>query len=95
MGTHPRIFKTPTPLELALGQVNAWLESPSLVVLSKHNVCWPELRDFVLAARIAGARVHDARIAALCTSHGVGELWTADRDFSWFPGIAARNPLVG
>ena len=56
---------------------------------------WPELRDLVLAARIAGARVYDARIAALCTSHGVGELWTADRDFSWFPGITARRPLVG
>jgi hypothetical protein len=34
----------------------------------------PELRDLVVAARIAGGRVHDARIAALCTGHGVGEL---------------------
>jgi predicted nucleic acid-binding protein len=38
--------------------------------------------------------VHDARIAALCLSHGVCELWSADRDFSRFPALRTRNPLV-
>ncbi len=38
--------------------------------------------------------VHDARIAAICLAHGVSELWTADRDFSRFPELKARNPLV-
>ena len=38
--------------------------------------------------------VHDARIAALCLSHGVRELWSADRDFSRFPALRTRNPLV-
>jgi predicted nucleic acid-binding protein len=36
----------------------------------------------------------DARIAAICGSHGVRELWTADRDFSRFRGLTVRNPLV-
>jgi predicted nucleic acid-binding protein len=45
--------------------------------------------------RIAGPRVHDARIAALCLVHGVRELWTADRDFSRFPSLATSNPLTG
>jgi len=35
-----------------------------------------------------------ARIAALCLHHGVRELWTADRDFSVFPQLKTRNPLV-
>jgi predicted nucleic acid-binding protein len=39
--------------------------------------------------------VHDARIAAICIGHGVTELWTADRDFSRFPTLATRNPLLG
>ena len=26
--------------------------------------------------------------------HGVDELWTTDRDFSWFPELQPRNPLV-
>jgi hypothetical protein len=29
----------------------------------------------------------------LCKVHGVTELWTADRDFSRFPGLRKRNPL--
>src|SRR5436190_2106243 len=33
IATHPRIFDPPTPLELALDQVDAWLESPFLVLL--------------------------------------------------------------
>jgi predicted nucleic acid-binding protein len=53
------------------------------------------LRELVRGGRVDGPRVHDARVAALCREHGVQELWTADRDFSRFPGLAARNPLVG
>jgi uncharacterized protein len=45
--------------------------------------------------RIAGPQVHDARVAALRRPHGVRELWTADRDSGRFPGLTARNPLVG
>jgi uncharacterized protein len=93
--THPRIFKTPTPPDLAFGQVDAWLESPSLVVLSENDDHFAALRETALGARVAGARVHDARVAALCVAHGVRELWTADRDFSLFAGLRTRNPLAG
>ena len=92
--THPRIFKTPTPPTLAFGQVEAWLESPSLVVLSENDDYFDALRDTALAARVTGARTHDARVAALCVSHGIRELWTADRDFSLFAAIKTRNPLA-
>ena len=34
-------------------------------------------------------------IAAICLSHGVSELWTADRDFSRFPDLRVCNPLIG
>jgi len=93
--THPRIFKTPTPATLAIGQVEAWLESPSLVVMSENEPYLEGLRDTLLSSRVTGARVHDARVAALCLSHGIRELWTADRDFSMFPQLKTRNPLVG
>jgi len=93
--THPRIFRTPTPADRAFAQLEAWLESPSLVVLSENDAHPETLRELVFASRATGARVHDARVAALCASHGVRELWTADRDFSLFPEIKARNPLAG
>jgi toxin-antitoxin system PIN domain toxin len=93
--THPRIYAPPTPLGAALDQVDAWLESPSLTLLAESEGCWPEFRRILLDGRITGPQVHDARVAALCRLHGVRELWTADRDFGRFPGLAARNPLVG
>ena len=45
-------------------------------------------------SKVAGARVHDARVAALCIHHGVRELWSADRDFSRFAPLVVRNPLI-
>lgn len=92
--THPRIFRTPTPTAAALDQVDAWLESPSLLLLGEDGDYWPTLRTLVAQAKLGGPRVHDARVAALCLSHAVRELWTADRDFSLFPALRVRNPLV-
>ena len=92
--THPRIFSPPTPLAQALDQVAAWLESPSLVLLSETEGYWPILRALLETGQVSGAQVHDARVAALCRHHGIEELWTADRDFGRFPGLAVRNPLV-
>ena len=85
----------PTPLAGALDQVEAWLESPSLVLLTETEGYWPELRNLLEQGRIAGAQVHDARVAAICLAHGVRELWTVDRDFGRFPTLTIRNPLVG
>lgn len=93
--THPRIYDPPSPLDAALDQVDAWVESPSLTLLSEGTDHWPALRTLLRDGRIAGPAVHDARIAALCLAHGVRELWTADRDFGRFPELACRNPLVG
>ncbi len=81
-------------MDLAVGQIEAWLESPSLVVLAENDEYLDRFREIVLAARTTGARMHDARVAALCVSHGIRELWTADRDFSMFPQLTASNPLV-
>jgi hypothetical protein len=93
--THPRIYSPPTPLAAAIDQVEAWLESPSLVLLSETEGYWPEFRFAFEQGRIAGPLVHDARVAAICRDHGVRELWTADRDFGRFPSLTVRNPLVG
>ena len=93
--THARIFRTPTPLVAACDQVDAWLEVPNLGLLSEdRDAHWPSLRPLLISGRIAGPRVHDARVAALCIAHGVSVLLSADRDFSRFPALEVRNPLV-
>lgn len=84
----------PTPIEIVLAQIEGWMESPSLRLLSETPVHWLALRDLLSRGRVQGAMVHDARIAALCTAHGVRELWSADRNFGRFPGLRVRNPLV-
>ncbi|MBC8433876.1 MAG: PIN domain-containing protein [Desulfobacterales bacterium] len=93
--THPRIYDPPTPLERALSQVDAWMESPSLLLLSESEDYWLKLQFLLQSGKVCGPQVHDARIAALCTYHGVTELWTADRDFGRFPELKVRNPLAG
>ena len=93
--SHPRIYRPPTPMQLALDQVDAWRESPSLQVLAEGEGYWERLHALVLSSRVAGAQVHDARVAALCLHHGVTELWTADRDFGRFPELRTRNPVIG
>lgn len=94
IATHERIYSPPTPLPRAIDQVAAWLESPSLVVLAETDGYWPVLARTMASARVAGPRIHDARIAALCIHHGVRELYSTDRDFSRFGKLKTRNPLA-
>jgi len=91
--THPRIYQPPSPVEVAIAQVDAWMESPSLVLLAEGPTHWESLRALLAHGRIAGPRVHDTRIAALCAQHRVHELWSADRDFASIGGVRTRNPL--
>lgn len=92
--THPKIYAPPTSLPQALDQVDAWAESPSVVWLTEGEAHWEALRASLLASKVRGPQVHDARVAALCRQHGVRELWTADRDFTRFQGLRTRNPLL-
>jgi toxin-antitoxin system PIN domain toxin len=93
--THPRIYAPPTPLATAVDQVEAWFESPSLVLIAETEGYWSEFRSALEQGRISGPQVHDARVAAICRDHGVHELWTSDRDFGRFPNLNVVNPLVG
>ena len=93
--THARIYRPPTPIAVALDQVAAWRESPSLVILTETDGYWIVLSRLLERSKATGGAVHDARVAALCVHHGARELWTADRDFSRFIDVTTRNPLVG
>jgi toxin-antitoxin system PIN domain toxin len=92
--THSRVYDPPSTADQAISQLGAWLESPSVVPISEGETYWNELSRLLLDGKIAGPVVHDARIAALCLIHGVRELWSADRDFSRFPRLRTRNPLL-
>lgn len=92
--THPRIYAPPSTPEQALNQIEAWLAAPTVTLLTETVDHWPSLRALLEASKVAGPMVHDARIAALCQTHGVRELWSADRDFTRFAGVTTVNPLT-
>lgn len=92
--THTKVFKPASPLPNVFAFLESLFGSPQLHLLSEGPGYFDKLRELALAAKLPGPRIHDARIAALCLHHGVRELWTADRDFSMFPKLKTRNPLV-
>ena len=92
--TNRKIHERPTPMTLAFSQIRQWLSSPDVVLLNEGAHHLDELETIAVDANMSGGKIHDARIAAICLQHGVTELWTADRDFTRFPKLKTRNPLV-
>jgi hypothetical protein len=93
--THPKIYDPPSSTGAAIDQVDAWLASPVTELLRESDGHWEILRGQLAAAQIQGPMVHDARIASICIGHGVTRFLTVDRDFSPFPELSVRNPLLG
>jgi toxin-antitoxin system PIN domain toxin len=94
IATHPKIYSPPSTLAEALAFLDSLFSSPQIVLLAESPGYFDTLRQISTAAHLKGPRIHDARVAALCLHHGVSELWSADRDFSAFPQLNVRNPLV-
>ena len=91
--TNPKVYRTPTPSAVALDTLRSFLEVGARL-LGESSAHLDVLDRLLTTSRVTGPKVHDARIAAICIGHGVSELWTADRDFSYFPELRIRNPLV-
>ncbi len=92
--TNPRLFAKPTPSAIALDQIAAWTESPSVRLLTESPLHLRTLSSLLASSGLAGAAVHDAKIAAICLDHGVRALLTMDRDFSRFPALKTRSLLA-
>jgi len=91
---HPRVWKHPSSVEQVRAQVEAWLEPPTARLLTEEEKGLELFLDLIEAGSVSGGGVHDARIVACCSFHGVKELWSADRDFSRYDAVRVRNPLV-
>jgi toxin-antitoxin system PIN domain toxin len=92
--THPKLFRPPTSLEVALDNLESLFESPSLELLGEGAAHRAGLLGVIREGRAIGNLAYDAHIAALVLEHGVRELWTSDRDFARFPGVRVHNPFV-
>jgi len=92
--TQPKLWRIPSPPEKAWAQIYAWKEAPQLHLLADSDVSLEYLEQLSSQSRVQGPAIKEARIASCCLSHGVSELWTLGRDFSRFPDLKTRNPLV-
>jgi uncharacterized protein len=92
--THRKIYDPPSSCQQAVGQIDAWFASKSLVMLGESSSYWEALKLQLTTGKVVGPQVHDARIATLCIQHGVSEFWSADRDFSRYPLLRTVNPLI-
>ena len=92
--TNPRLPDRPSTIHQAVEQINAWLESPSVVLAAEQPDHWDVLAPLLTPGRVTGGMIYDAKIAAICMRSGVTTFWTADRDYGRFPSLRCENPLV-
>jgi hypothetical protein len=89
--TQPRFFKSPASMADALAFVEPLRNSAQCRIVQPEARHWGIFVDLCDRAKVRGAMVTDAYLAALAIEHGC-ELMTTDHDFARFPGLAWRDP---
>lgn len=84
--THRRVFNPPTPLEDALGFVEALRNQPNCVHLSTGRRHWKIFTRLCRESEAEGNLIPEAYLAALAIESG-SEWITTDRDFEEFPRL--------
>ena len=74
--TNQKVYPPATTIEEAFAQIEAWLASDKLKPLGEGPDHFRTLKELSLTGQIIAAKIHDARISAICLQHGVTELWT-------------------
>lgn len=94
IGSHPKIHPKAPPAGQLLDALFRLVSSARATVIGESTRHAETLARLLQSSEVRGGLVHDARIAAICIDHCVEELWSADRDFSRFPDLKLRNPLL-
>ncbi len=91
--THPRVFRTPTPINQALAFARDVRDQPNCIVVTPGPRHWDIFAGLCRTAGVRGNQVADAYLAALAIESGC-EWITTDRDYSRFPNLRWRVPDV-
>ena len=91
--TSPKIFKRPTPIDEAIGFIDALLTLPG-VQLAELGPEWKRLRTLCLDKKLSGNDLPDAWLVAAIAQHGE-HLVSFDRDFRRLLGRGQFTLLVG
>ena len=90
--THPKIFRTPTPVRAALDFVEDFRARDDVHLFAAGLEHWQIFIDLCRKVGAKGNVVPDAYHAALAMEFGC-EWISLDRGFSRFPGLRWRHPL--
>ena len=78
-------------VEEALGRLR--LVERLVSLLPDSPDAYAEWRDLIIAHRVLGVQVHDARLVAMMKCHGVAHMLTLNKaDFARYPGMTAIDP---
>lgn len=91
--THPRVFRTPTPLGVALEFITELRRRPNCVLVRPGERHWGIFERLCRESGARGNIVADAYLAAIAIESGC-EWVTSDRDYSRFAGLRRSHPLV-
>lgn len=92
ISTRSGIFARPLQLKQAFELVELWLQQPCALILEPTSRHPGVLQDLLLPLGSGGNLISDGHLAALAIEHGA-TLYSADNDFSRFPGLNWINPL--
>jgi predicted nucleic acid-binding protein len=91
--THPSAVGGPSPLRAARGFLDALItEGPGILWMPKERFS-TRLLQMATDLEVRGPRIFDLQIALTAFDNGATEIWTHDRGFVAFPGLAVHDPL--
>lgn len=91
--THPRVFRDPSPLGVALDLLEAVVASPAVVLVEPGERHWPIFCELCSDLQLRGNDVPDAYLAAMAIEQGA--TWvTSDRGFERFPDLRIEYPAA-
>ena len=90
--THPRIFKEPTPLDIALEFINDFRSRPNITILGPGEHHWPIFIDLCKRGEARDNLVPDAYHAALALEYDCQWI-SLDRGFARYPKLKWHHPL--
>lgn len=93
IATHPSVFERPLTPARAMANVDGLLGRPHIRAPGEQPGFWDTFTQLTGGDVVRGNLVSDAHLAALMRQQGVSTIWTADRDFRRFSGIAVHNPF--
>lgn len=93
ISTNARVFEYPLSLEDAVARVQSWVGQPCVRIIQPTSRHWELFSSLLVESKACGNLVTDAHLAALSIEHGC-EFFSTDSDFSRFPKLKWKNPLI-